>query len=105
MRKQHNKTELTSQPSFTGSTVAFQEFLIKRYPKTVKDEDDHLKGYEYQFTAKEGIKKFIHFYNYDRPQYKYEAVAENIKERREELKEQTLERRKKLNTLREVVQP
>jgi len=87
---------------------------IERYHRTVKDEDVFPKGYDDPFATKKGIKEFIHYYNYERPhealgqvtpQQKYEGVAEKIKERREELKEQTLERRKKLNKLREVVQP
>ena len=87
---------------------------IERYHRTVKDEDVFPKGYDDPFAAKKGIKEFIDYYNYERPhealgqvtpQQKYEGVAEKIKERREELKEQTLEKRQRINKLREAVQP
>ncbi|MCF7876128.1 DDE-type integrase/transposase/recombinase [Candidatus Bipolaricaulota bacterium] len=87
---------------------------IERYHRTVKDEDVFPKGYDDPFAAKKGIKEFIDYYNYERPhealgqvtpQQKYEGVAENIKEHREKLKKRSLERRKKLNKLRGVVQP
>jgi len=87
---------------------------IERYHRTVKDEDVFPKGYDEPFVAKKGIREFIHYYNHERPHQAlgqvtphqvYTGEAEKIKERREELKERSLERRKKINKLREVVQP
>jgi len=88
--------------------------LIERYHRTVKDKDVFPKSYDDPFATKEVIKEFIHFYNYERPhkalgqvtlQQKYEGVAEKIKKLQEGLKKRSLERRKKLNKLREVVKP
>jgi len=79
---------------------------IERYHRTIKDEDISPKGYDDPYAAKKGIKEFIHFYNYERPhqalgqvtpQQKYTGEAEKIKERREKLKEKTLEKRQKIN--------
>ena len=86
---------------------------IERYHKTVKHEDVFPKGYNDPFAAKKGIKDFIHYYNYERPHealgqvtphQKYSGQAEEIKERREKLKQESLERRQKINKLKEVVQ-
>ena len=87
---------------------------IERYHRTVKDEDVFPNGYDDPFAAKKGIKDFIEYYNYERPHealgqvtphQKYTGQAEEIKERREKLKQESLEKRQKINKLREVVQP
>lgn len=86
---------------------------IERYHKTVKDEDVFPKGYEDPFQAKKGLKGFIHYYNHERPhqalgqvtpQQAYTGEAQEIRKRREKLKEETLEKRQKINKLKEVVQ-
>ena len=87
---------------------------IERYHRTVKDENVFPKGYDDPYAAKKGIKEFIHYYNYERPHQAlgqvtphqvYTGEAERIKERREKLKQESLEKRQKINKLREVVQP
>ena len=87
---------------------------IERYHKTVKHEGVFPKGYDDPFAAKKGIKEFIHYYNYERPHealgqvtphQMYTDQAEEIKNRREKLKQESLEKRQKINKLREVVQP
>ena len=87
---------------------------IERYHRTVKEEDVFPKGYDDPFAAKKGIKDFIHYYNYERshealgqvtPHQKYTGQAEEVKEQREKLKQESLEKRQKINKLKEVVQP
>lgn len=72
-------SQFTSE-SFTGCLIrnmvsismdscgrAYDNIFVERLWRTVKYEDIYIKGYETIFQAKDGLGKYFHFYNTERP--------------------------------------
>lgn len=85
---------------------------IERYHRSVKEEDVFPEGYDNPYLAKEGIDEYIRWYNevrphkaldYVTPEEKYWGLDEEIIEKREKLKEETLKKRKRINRMKEEV--